>query len=259
MENKNYLTIGKLSSYSGIHIKALRYYESIGILHPALIDANNGYRYYSHAHIPYVKIIKLCADYGIPLGTFNDFIKSETEINLIKIIIKASNILELKEKQLKEDKQFLEYIQNEISLSQKLDSSINVDLEQTHEDFILIPFDDVFFSNKYYDTINKTISMLKDLEIEFFNRIGCYYSLQYGNYDKFLALKVRGHSSKLKNIKILHIDHVCVQAQHIEPDKITDELIRLKKLKQNSILILETYENPYNFSTPHLELRILLN
>lgn len=98
MENKNYLTIGKLSSYSGIHIKALRYYESIGILHPALIDANNGYRYYSHAHIPYVKIIKLCADYGIPLGTFNDFIKSETEINLIEIIRKASNILELKEK-----------------------------------------------------------------------------------------------------------------------------------------------------------------
>ena len=78
-------------------------------------------------------------------------------------------VKELKEKQLKEDKQFLEYIQNEISLSQKLDSSINVDLEQTHEDFILIPFDDVFFSNKYYDTINKTISMLKDLEIEFFN------------------------------------------------------------------------------------------
>ena len=101
MENKNYLTIGKLSSYSGIHIKALRYYESIGILHPALIDANNGYRYYSHAHIPYVKIIKLCADYGIPLGTFNDFIKSETEINLIEIIRKASKILELKEKQLK--------------------------------------------------------------------------------------------------------------------------------------------------------------
>ena len=98
MENKNYLTIGKLSSYSGIHIKALRYYESIGILHPALIDANNGYRYYSHAHIPYVKIIKLCADYGIPLGTFNDFIKSETEINLIEIIRKASNILELSKK-----------------------------------------------------------------------------------------------------------------------------------------------------------------
>ena len=35
--------------------------------------------------------------------------------------------------------------------------SNNVDLEQIHEDFILIPFDDVFFSNKYYDTINKTI------------------------------------------------------------------------------------------------------
>ena len=45
MENKNYLTIGKLSSYSGIHIKALRYYESIGILHPALIESNSGNHY----------------------------------------------------------------------------------------------------------------------------------------------------------------------------------------------------------------------
>jgi len=48
----------------------------------------------------------------------------------------------------------------------------------------------------------------------------------WGHYDKFLALKVRGHSSKLKNIKILHIDHVCVQAQHIEPDKITGSVAK---------------------------------
>lgn len=74
------------------------------------------------------------------LGTFNDFIKSETESIWSKSLEKASNILELKEKQLKEDKQFLEYIQNEISLSQKLDSSINVDLEQTHEGFYLDTF-----------------------------------------------------------------------------------------------------------------------
>lgn len=259
MENKNYLTIGKLSSYSGIHVKALRYYEAIGILYPTFVDSNNNYRYYAHAHIPYVKIIKLCADYGIPLNTFSDFIESESEINLLDIIKKASDILDLKKAQLERDNQFLSYLKNEIDISQLLHASTKVDLEQTHEDFILIPFDDVFFSNQYYDTINKTIAMLKKMAIEFFNRIGCYYVLQSDNYTQFLALKIRGHSSKLNQLNILHIDKIQVQAQHIKPDDIASELQRLQGMQQHEILILETFENPYNFSRPHLELRLLFN
>ena len=54
-------------------MKALRYYESIGIPTPTFIDEENGYRYYSYTHIQYVKIIKLCVEYGILLKSFNDF------------------------------------------------------------------------------------------------------------------------------------------------------------------------------------------
>ncbi|HFR3443393.1 TPA: MerR family DNA-binding transcriptional regulator, partial [Streptococcus suis] len=74
---KSFLTIGQLSKLSNIHIKALRYYESINILEPTYIDPNNSYRYYSHANVLYVKTIKICADYGIPLKTFHHFINEK--------------------------------------------------------------------------------------------------------------------------------------------------------------------------------------
>ena len=61
------LTIGQLAKFSGLHVKALRYYEKIGILNPTAIDKQNGYRYYSYAHIPYVNMVKICANYDLYL------------------------------------------------------------------------------------------------------------------------------------------------------------------------------------------------
>ena len=38
--------IGDFSKMSKVTIKALRYYEKEGLIVPAYIDENNGYRYY---------------------------------------------------------------------------------------------------------------------------------------------------------------------------------------------------------------------
>ena len=38
MKKKNLLSIGELSKITGVHIKALRYYDSLGILTPAYVD-----------------------------------------------------------------------------------------------------------------------------------------------------------------------------------------------------------------------------
>lgn len=42
-----YLTISELAKTNSVSIKALRYYEKIGILKPAYINPHNGYRYYT--------------------------------------------------------------------------------------------------------------------------------------------------------------------------------------------------------------------
>ena len=67
MKKENLLSIGALSKQTGVHIKSLRYYDSLDILCPAYVDPGSGYRYYSLQQIPVVDAIQLCVDLDIPL------------------------------------------------------------------------------------------------------------------------------------------------------------------------------------------------
>lgn len=73
MKKKNLLSIGELSKITGVHIKALRYYDSIGILTPAFVDPDSGYRYYSFCQKAVVDAIQFCVDLDIPLKQFHDY------------------------------------------------------------------------------------------------------------------------------------------------------------------------------------------
>ena len=59
MKKENLLSISALSKQTGVHIKSLRYYDSLGILRPAYVDSSSGYRYYSLQQIPVVDAIQL--------------------------------------------------------------------------------------------------------------------------------------------------------------------------------------------------------
>lgn len=61
------LTIGEVSKMKGVGIKSLRYYEKIGVLKPAYVDENSGYRYYAMRQMADIDIIITCIDLGIPL------------------------------------------------------------------------------------------------------------------------------------------------------------------------------------------------
>lgn len=52
------LTIGEVANLKGITIKALRYYERIGLLKPYYIDPSNNYRYYRKEQFILMDIIK---------------------------------------------------------------------------------------------------------------------------------------------------------------------------------------------------------
>lgn len=60
MDNTRYLSIGEVSRLKNVTIKALRYYHDIGLLIPAYINPDNGYRYYTIDQFIYLDIIKFC-------------------------------------------------------------------------------------------------------------------------------------------------------------------------------------------------------
>lgn len=70
----SYLSIGKVARQKNISIKALRYYDKIGIFVPAYINPQTNYRYYTPDQLPLLDAISLCVNLGIPLKTLPSYV-----------------------------------------------------------------------------------------------------------------------------------------------------------------------------------------
>lgn len=71
-----YLSIGKVAKQKNISIKALRYYDEIGIFVPAYINPKTNYRYYTKEQLPMLDAVNLCLKLGIPLKTLPTYISN---------------------------------------------------------------------------------------------------------------------------------------------------------------------------------------
>ncbi len=72
-KNEELLSIGEFSKLTGVHVKSLRYYEQVGVLIPAFIDPDSGYRYYDRYQREIVDSIQFCVKMDIPLREFKRF------------------------------------------------------------------------------------------------------------------------------------------------------------------------------------------
>lgn len=74
--NKDYLSIGKVSKMKNVSIKALRYYDEIGILKPVYVNPDTNYRYYSPKQLDILDAIHMCLTLGMPLRKLSSYEKS---------------------------------------------------------------------------------------------------------------------------------------------------------------------------------------
>ena len=61
------LKVGDFSRLSLVSIKALRYYDELGLLKPARVDEFTGYRYYTAEQLPRLNRILALKDLGLSL------------------------------------------------------------------------------------------------------------------------------------------------------------------------------------------------
>ena len=62
------LTIGAFSKLTGVSARMLRYYDALGLLRPAHVGEDNGYRYYGEEQARDLARIERLKRYGFPLG-----------------------------------------------------------------------------------------------------------------------------------------------------------------------------------------------
>ena len=61
------LTIGEFSKMTYLSVKALRHYHDVGLLEPAVVDPDTGYRHYASTQVPTAQAIRRFRDLDMPL------------------------------------------------------------------------------------------------------------------------------------------------------------------------------------------------
>src|SRR5580658_9321100 len=61
------ISIGQMSRRSAVTVKALRYYDRVGLLRPAMVDDATGFRYYSRDQVATARLVGQLRTLDVPL------------------------------------------------------------------------------------------------------------------------------------------------------------------------------------------------
>ncbi len=105
---KEYFSIGDMSKIFNLNVRTLRYYDDIGLLEPAKVDENSGYRYYSSDQFERVDTIKYLRALDISISQIRRFFENSD-------ISEMAAIMEEQEAEIRRKKDELTKIENKIS------------------------------------------------------------------------------------------------------------------------------------------------
>src|SRR3954451_4895111 len=70
------MTVGEFSRLTQITARALRHYDTIGVLVPAAVDASTGYRYYRPAQASAAHRVRTLRELGLQLEEIRDLLEA---------------------------------------------------------------------------------------------------------------------------------------------------------------------------------------
>ena len=83
---ENLLSIGEVARARNINVQSLRYYEKLGVLIPAYINPETGYRYYSLEQLMILDTIILCVDLGISLKELKNYVNEDGQLEFERLL-----------------------------------------------------------------------------------------------------------------------------------------------------------------------------
>ncbi|MDN4081272.1 helix-turn-helix domain-containing protein [Paenibacillus polymyxa] len=162
MTDSNYYSIGEVAKLKGMTIKALRYYDKVGLLVPAFINSDNGYRYYSINQLPQLDIIRLSRQSNVSIRELKELF-DKADMNFLKEYLnqKKEDIL----RQIERDKEtcsMIDTIQKSIESSEEAYSITGLSVKEFEDRFyIFTPTQDGEFNEiKSYEKLKQELTNL---------------------------------------------------------------------------------------------------
>ena len=76
--------IGDFSKLTRVSIKALRFYDEVGLLKPTYVDRDTGYRYYSATLLPRLNRIVAFKELGLSLGEIGHLLEGDLPVDRVR-------------------------------------------------------------------------------------------------------------------------------------------------------------------------------
>lgn len=101
-------SIGELSKLTQLPVKTLRFYHEEGLLVPAFVDPDTGYRYYNQSHIETARVIVYLRGLEFPLSEIKELLHCEDDVDLLMFLERQQNVVKERIKQLRKAAKSLE-------------------------------------------------------------------------------------------------------------------------------------------------------
>lgn len=79
--------IGDFSRLTRVTVKALRHYDELGLLRPARVDSQTGYRFYSSAQLPRLNRILALKDLGLSLEQVGEILATDLSPDQLRTLL----------------------------------------------------------------------------------------------------------------------------------------------------------------------------
>lgn len=87
VDGSELITVGQLAHSVGLTAKALRHYDRVGLLAPAVVDPDTGYRLYSAEQVAPARLVRLLRSVDVPLDQVRACLASPDDEAAIKQVL----------------------------------------------------------------------------------------------------------------------------------------------------------------------------
>lgn len=81
------MAIGRFARLTGLSVKALRHYDELGLLRPAAVDPQTGYRSYSSAQVGRAEAIRTLRRLELPLDDISTLLATEDPVLVRRVLV----------------------------------------------------------------------------------------------------------------------------------------------------------------------------
>lgn len=188
---KRYYSIGEVSNIKGVGIKSLRYYDRIGVMKPAYVNPETGYRYYTLQQIFELDIISFCIELGIPLKQYKEYFDEQGQLHVEKLLQDSRRIAHEKLRSITFGLQKVEKFLDNIHCAQTYTGDGKLYTRKIKKRHILmLPFDLSYDSDEYLLKLSELFLFAKSIGADSAYQSGVLYEFNGDIVNQYIFTEV---------------------------------------------------------------------